>query len=130
MIRADDNVMALKKAVNNTKPIELMGKKRNHGGTYKYSMFGAMTDVNMWNRTLAEQELKRWNKCELGIGGNLLDWNSARWEAVGLQETEVDIDKVCKKEGSKKNLIAFKRVFKSLDPILKMCKAMGGERVT
>ena len=54
-----------------------------------------MTDVNIWNRSLSQSKVEQWSRCELGAGGNLLDWNTAQWEAVGLQELGLEKQEVC-----------------------------------
>ena len=101
-----------------------MGKY--HENRYKYSVFGAMTDVNIWDRLMTQSEVEQWSRCELGAGGNMLDWNTAQWEAVGLQEEEVDIEKVCRKELMKKHLMVLQEK-KTFDEAVKRCRVMGGE---
>ena len=85
----------------------LMGKYFQSLDEWKYSVFGAMTDVNIWNRSLSQSEVEQWSRCELGVGGNLLDWNTAQWEAVGLQEEELDKEEVCRERGQNHMLMIF-----------------------
>ena len=96
IIKTDDDISSFQKAVDENITLSVMGEPHDDG-TFHYSMFGAMTDVNIWNRSLSGAEVEQWSRCELGAGGNLLDWNTAQWEAVGLQEEELDTKKICQK---------------------------------
>ena len=89
-------------------------------------MFGSMTDVNIWNRSLSQSEVEQWSRCELGVGGNLLDWNTAQWRAVGLQEEELDKQDICGKKKFKKHLMVFQKK-KTFDATVKHCRSMGGD---
>ena len=94
-------------------------------GTFHYSMFGAMTDVNIWNRSLSEAEVEKWSRCELGAGGNLLDWSTAQWEAVGLQEEEVKKEEICFKNSKKAFIVVQDK--KTFNNTINLCKALEGE---
>ena len=95
-------------------------------GKYKMSMFGAMTDVNIWNRSLSQSEVEQWSRCELTEGGNILDWRTAQWRAVGLQEREINRDQVCSSDSSfRKHLMVFKKKI-NFDETMKHCSNLGG----
>ena len=112
--------------------IQVMGRYFPANGQveagYWFSVFGAMTDVNIWNRGLSQSEVEQWSRCELGAGGNLLDWTTAQWKAVGLLDNEVDLIEICNKKKTRKNnhYMAFqnKMDFHSTE---EFCHALGGE---
>ena len=52
-----------------------MGNADKEG--YTKSLFGEMTDVNIWNRSLTDTEVMEWTQCKMKKGGNLLDWSTA-----------------------------------------------------
>ena len=106
--------------------IRIMGKYYPKEDLYKYSMFGAMTDINIWNRSLTESEVELWTKCKLGSGGNLLDWSTAQWKKVRLEEMDIDEQEVCKGKTETKNLYIFQNK-KTLEEGRKFCESMGGE---
>ena len=46
---------------------------------------GAMTDVNIWDRVLSEQEQADWMFCKTETsGGNVVSWGSAQLNITGL----------------------------------------------
>ena len=124
MIKSNNIISSLESFVSQGKPLSLMGDPEY--GNYSYSFFGAMTDVNIWNRSLSLSEVEQWSRCELESGGNLLDWNTAQWEAVGLQEEETEKDEVCGRNKAKRRLLVFKER-RSFNRTVQHCKAMAGE---
>ena len=56
---------------------------------YESSLFGRMTDINIWNRSFTEEDVMQWTKCEMKEGGDIVDWSTAQWKAVGLEEVMV-----------------------------------------
>ena len=78
---------------NMTNNLSLLGWRLT-GPAYKWSAFGALTDLQIWDRLLGEEEVEQWSRCELGAAGNLLDWNTAQWEVVGLQQFQMGKDEV------------------------------------
>ena len=122
-IKTDKRVKIFEESVTkNDTTISIMGY--HEGKKYTRSLFGAMTDINIWSRSLSQSEVEQWSRCEVGTGGNLLDWTTAQWESVGLHEEEVDKDKIC--WSTNFFLIVFKKR-KSFDDTIKHCQAMGGE---
>ena len=85
--------------------IKLLGWLQNN--TYSFSLFGAVTDIHIWTRSLVQVEVEQWSRCEVGAGGNLLDWNTAQWRAVGLQEEEMGKEEVCRERGQNHMLMIF-----------------------
>ena len=43
------------------------------------SLFGKMTDVNIWDRSLGLDEMAAWINCSSDEGGNVINWNTAEW---------------------------------------------------
>ena len=84
----------------------LMGWREE--ASWAYPQFGAMSDVNIWNRSLSQVEVERWSRCELETGGNLLDWDTARLDTQGLRQTQVDKSVVCQRKQYDTRLMVFK----------------------
>ena len=64
-------------------------------------MFGQMTDVNVWVRSLSSQEVEAWSDCQLGHQGlgkdQVVQWDSAKiTSSQGLLEKTMDKAKFCK----------------------------------
>ena len=94
-------------------------------------MFGQMTDVNVWVRSLSSQEVEAWSDCQSGhhsLGKDqLVQWDSANITfSQGLLEKTMDKAKLCKPIPSQLGLTVFpqKRNFSSQ---VEFCKVMGGE---
>ena len=62
---------------------------------YIYSVFGEMTDINIWDRVLRRDEVRDWEECRIIGGGNKVDWSTASWVAVGLEEVVIEKEEVC-----------------------------------
>ena len=89
------------------------------------STFGALTDVNIWNRTLTFSEVEQWGRCEMIHGGDYLDWNSATWNIIeGLHEEEVDKEEICRE---KESFLIIPKIHRSFAGSDKYCRALGGE---
>ena len=101
--------------------LSMMGKLTASG--YVYSLFGRMTDVNMWGRSLTEEEAVSWTLCRTSEGGDLVDWRTATWEARGLQEVQVEREEVCRERQDRLMVTPFKRDF---DDIVALARMLGG----
>ena len=110
--------------------LRMMGLQKHFpGGKYHASLFGAMADINIWNRSLTRSEVEQWSRCEMGAGGNLLDWNTAQWQATEeLQELELELEQLCSRQRykDKKHLLVIERK-ENMEDTKKICKATGGE---
>ena len=127
-IIANDTSDIFRRAIKTKKNLSFMGNSREglyHGEGYGFSLFGAMTDINIWNRNLTESEVEQWSRCELGAGGNLLDWTTAQWKAVDLQELDLDELEVCGKIEGKKHLVVPPQK-KTFHAALDHCNSFGG----
>ena len=103
------------------KNLSIMGKPSTSG--YLYSMFGRMTDVNMWSRSLTEVEAVAWTLCRTMEGGDLVDWRTATWEARGLQEVQVEREEVCRE---RKDRLLVSEVKRDFDATLHLARMLGG----
>ena len=51
---------------------------------------GEITDVNIWNRILTENEVDGWLKCEDGVqAGKMLDWATAKLIVSDLNDFNI-----------------------------------------
>ena len=60
------------------------------------SLRGEMSDVNVWNRILKDEEVDAFNQCE-SLEGNVVSWSHASLDIVNLDQSEVDKSQVCYK---------------------------------
>ena len=101
----------------------LMGMEK---ASSPFSTFGAITDVNIWDRLLTGSEVDRWGRCQLlPDGGNVLSWSSAKWDiTAGLQEEEVAREEIC---AAKDSFVLVSEKPRSFDATDKYCRMLGGE---
>ena len=103
--------------------ISILGRQTEDGDSSP--MFGRMTDVNIWSRSFTEQESLAWTECEMREGGDLVDWSTAKWELVGLEEVQEEWKEVCRRrEGARFVLSDVRRDF---DDTVHFCSVLGGE---
>ena len=95
--------------------------------SYSYSLFGKITDVNMWSHSLAVEEAVSWTLCRMKEGGNLVDWRTATWEARRLQEVQVEREVVCRKRQDRLLVLDTQRDF---DGTLRLARILGGNMAT
>ena len=106
------------------KNLNLMGLSSEEEYGSAFGAFGAITDLSIWNRSLAEVELAQWNQCKLQARGNLLDWASAHWNVQGLQEVEMNYKEVCWERKSTTHLVFRRR--ENFNSTLNLCRSLGG----
>ena len=68
---------------------------------------GAMTDVNIWDRILSEQEQSDWMFCKTETGGNVVSWESAQLNITGLNTDLVNREETCPGPQNITHLMAF-----------------------
>ena len=91
-------------------------------------MFGEFTDLNIWNRSLKEAEMKAWLNFDENIVGNVINWNSATITAVNLVEEEVSNEHLVSVFSERKDYkIIVMQKHKSFANAIEMCKSIGGE---
>ena len=61
------------------KNLFFMGEKIDNNENFTASLFGRMSDINLWNTTLSYREVTVWEECKLDKGGNIIDWETADW---------------------------------------------------
>ena len=89
------------------------------------SLFGRLTDVNVWSRCLTEEEAQAWTLCQEKDSGDLVDWRTATWRARGLQEVQVEREEVCReRKVNELRVSLFKRNF---DDTVNFASLLGGE---
>ena len=63
-------------------------------------MFGAFTDINVWNKTLSDEEEGKWADCVESLEGNVFGWKEASSHGItvkGLRLSNVSSDNICPK---------------------------------
>ena len=103
--------------------LAVMGLKKEIG--FASSSFGRMTDVNIWSHSLTEKETLAWTSCDVREGGDLLDWRTASWRAVGLQEVQVEREQIC----GKKPVIWVSTIKRNFDETVQLTNILRGEMV-
>ena len=80
----------------------------SHENQLTYSVFGSITDVNIWNRSLSQEEVKGWSSFQLDLPKyKLLDWFQAKLQLKGTQVEDYDLE-IIKKEASSFSLYTLK----------------------
>ena len=101
--------------------LSIMGSFAPNG--YTGSLFGRMTDVNMWSRMMTEKEAVSWTLCGKIEVGDLVDWKTATWKAQGLEEVQVDREEVCRKMQDR---LLVSNVQRNFDGTLHLARMLGG----
>ena len=68
---------------------------------------GALTDVNIWDRILPEQEQSDWMFCKTETGGNVVSWESAQLNITGLDTDLINREETCPGPQSITHIMAF-----------------------
>ena len=55
---------------------------------------GAITDLNIWNRTLSSEELNSWRLCN-SLEGNILNWTTVQLDITGLTKEKINKTELC-----------------------------------
>ena len=87
-------------------------KAWNNIDSGKNSFHGALTDIQMWNRSLTWSEMSGWADCAESAesGGDLIDWRTAELSITGLIRLTAERDStVCGRNENKKIVRAFNR---------------------
>ena len=58
---------------------------------FLYPMFGAVSDVQVWDRVLSEASLVQWASCQNQLQGNVLSWAGALLQVTALSVVHTDI---------------------------------------
>ena len=62
-------------------------------------MFGAFTDMHVWNKQVSYEEENMWTNCLQSTVGDILNWQnfSQQIKLIGLEEIDVPFDNICPK---------------------------------
>ena len=103
--------------------IFLMNKKADIRPTY-----GAVTDLNIWDRALSEEEVRGWSRCELEDGGNFINWTHASLRVVGYKKVEREKSEVCQQseQDSAVDYVPFE-ILLDYQETQTFCRKLGGE---
>ena len=87
-------------------------------------MYGAFTDVNVWNRTLTEEEEDKWMNCDQIEGGNIINWQniSQNINPIGLKKVNDSKENICPKRYENLLISNDSRIF---DEAFKYCNRLG-----
>ena len=88
---------------------------------------GALTDVNIWDRMLPEQEQSDWMFCKTETGGNVVSWKSAQLNITGLNTHLINREETCPGPKNITKLIAFNNSFFNFFDSVKLCQNLGGQ---
>lgn len=103
------------------------------GATPHMSQHGKVTDFQIWDKILSDEDMIKITNCEMFKSGNLLDWENGNWflnSSRGTARMEVlDLQKeICAPRTSSLHLIPYKLKF---DPeSLHMCTKFSGKIAT
>ena len=87
---------------------------------------GSMTDVNIWDRILSENELSDWMFCIAETGGNVVSWESAQLNITGLNTHFVKREETCPLPQNITHNIVFNQNFNFFESV-KLCNKLGGQ---
>ena len=88
------------------------------------SMFGKMTDVNIWNYSMTVEEMKFWTNCSNDSGGgNVVNWETAEWTTWDLEEENIDKSEICQVKRPGLTIFPQRRTFKDSQ---ELCQRLGG----
>ena len=90
---------------------------------------GALTDLNIWTRVLAQAELEDWMRCRSEAVGDLVSWETSQLIIRGdLNLTNIEREQTCLNTApqQKKNYLTFDSV-RNLDETIEFCQKIGGQ---
>ena len=88
------------------------------------SLFGKMTDFNIWNKSFGIMKMVEWTRCNLKEDGNIVAWNKSEWEIVDLDLEEADENDVCQTHIPGLQSFPFPRNYEASENI---CKRLHGK---
>ena len=91
-----------------------------------YSMFGQITDVNIWDNVLTEEEIINWMTCLYSSGGNVINWEQESWTETGLEESTIEDQQVCSSNDNRTTMIIFPSKTFDFDSTAEYCRLLGG----
>ena len=108
---------------NDSSNLMLLNNKGVNEQTY-----GAMADLNIWSRALAEEESRQWGECRVEEEGDVLAWSKARLEVVGYTRADMDRSDLCQQQAdtSAADYVPFE-VLLGYQETKTFCQKLGGE---
>ena len=103
--------------------LDKLGGKVEFMNSRKSPLCGEVTDLNVWNRILKEEEIEGYHQCE-GITGNVVSWNLAPLNIVNLETYELHKSKVCSQKAERYNSFL---TWENYRGSLAFCNSLGGD---
>ena len=90
-------------------------------------LHGAVTDLNLWDRGLTDQQISDWMSCqaEAEAGGNIVSWETAELNIRELSLGHVERTETCLSRTNKNYLVFNER--REFGEIVKFCQNIGGQ---
>uniref|UniRef100_A0A6A7FW06 Glycine receptor subunit alpha-2-like n=1 Tax=Hirondellea gigas TaxID=1518452 RepID=A0A6A7FW06_9CRUS len=92
-------------------------------GVDETSFSGLLTQVNVWDYVLSEEEVVGMAKCDTDPQGNYVAWNIG-WTLMNIVSYEEDLSTICQLEGTRISYQWFSTM--SQDEAYYLCEALGG----
>ena len=89
-----------------------------------YPFQGEVTDVNIWNKTLTDDDVKKFSNCHSG-SGNLVSWDKARINLNSVEVIKFNEADICKIKDQRK-FISFAPKM-NFNESVKFCQKLGGK---
>ena len=97
-----------------------------YSGSFRISMLGQITDVNIWNKSLSQEDLQSWISCSQNLRGTLLHWDPINFTASGLLKKNVDDLEICPSNTDKKVLFLWPNSSYNQQETIEFCTSIGG----
>ena len=90
------------------------------------SLFGQMTDINVWNTSFTPEDVVAWAQCKMVEGGNIVKWDTAVSKTMGLEEFTIDRVDVCRQQRGSQLIVS--EIKQNFNKTVTFCKeVLGGE---
>ena len=75
-------------------------ERQRHHQALVAPMYGAFTDLNVWNKTLSQEDEDNWMECQLEKEGNIISWKEFgnHVQMTRLKRVNEPLESVCPKE--------------------------------
>ena len=89
-----------------------------------YPMYGAVTDLQVWDKVRDEKEIQSWSECRDNVGGNIINWSDLTMKIIGYEVAEVRKEEVCPRAAL--NFVPFETM-KNFEESQSFCSNLGGK---
>ena len=62
---------------------------------FVYPIEASITDVNIWGRVLAPDQIRSWSNCTNLDGGDFINWETSDVSAVGVATEDIEKTDIC-----------------------------------